>query len=298
MAIDLFFAGTQCPESMELIEKNQYCRLYSYYNDKKDLLSRFERNAKGKLFVDSGAFTAWTKGVHLDVDTYIEWLNTYKDHIYLAGQVDTIPGVFRQTPTKQQVEEAAQKTYDNYWYMRERLDNPDVLVYTFHVGENFKFLKEILNHPEVKYIALGGMVGKTTEQKENFCRQCFDIIKTSPNPNVKVHAFGMTSMSLLRKYPFTSADSTGWIMTGSTGNIFSDYGVLDISQKNKYSKSSILNLPKDSFEKLRKEIEEFGYTIEELENDYKARVCYNVKYMHKKSLEINCNKYISKRRLF
>lgn len=61
MAVDLYFAGTQCKEAEEaedLIEQSGYYRLYSYLNDKKCLAARFERNPKGKLIVDSGAFTA------------------------------------------------------------------------------------------------------------------------------------------------------------------------------------------------------------------------------------------------
>ena len=37
MAVDLYFAGTQCKEAEEIIESNGYCRLYSYLNDKKNL---------------------------------------------------------------------------------------------------------------------------------------------------------------------------------------------------------------------------------------------------------------------
>ena len=115
MAIDLYFAGIQCKEAEDIIEQNGYCRLFSYLNDKKHLKARFSRNPKGKLIVDSGAFTAWTKGAELNTDEYIAWLNEHKQYIYLAGQVDSIPGKFRQAPTPKEVEEAAQKTYDNYW---------------------------------------------------------------------------------------------------------------------------------------------------------------------------------------
>jgi len=298
MAVDLYFAGTQCPESEELIETNGYCRLCSYYNDKKRLLDRFEKNVKGKLLVDSGAFTAWTKGVEINVEEYIEWLNKYKDHIYLAGQVDTIPGKFRQTPTQEEIQEAAQKTYDNYWYMRERLDNPDVLLYTFHIGEPFTYLEQVLDHPGIKYIALGGMVGTTTEAKENFSRKCFEIIKKSKNPDVKVHAFGVTTASILEKFPFASGDSTGWIMVGSSGQIYSKYGQLDFSQNSRNTKKSVFHLPPQAYETVKADVEKFGYTMEQLEADYKARVCYNVKYLYELSKTIECKSFKVRKGLF
>lgn len=298
MAVDLYFAGTQCKEAEQIIEQNGFPRLYSYLNDKKNLAERFARKAKGKLIVDSGAFTAWTKGAELNVDEYISWLNTNKEYIYLAGQVDAIPGKFRQKPTKEEVEEAAQKTYDNYWYMRERLDNPDMLLYTFHVGEPFKYLQMILEHPEIKYIALGGMVGRDVKTKESFSQKCFEIIKESKNPNVKVHGFGMTSASLLEKFPFTSGDSTGWIMTGASGQIYSKYGQLDFSQNSRNTTKSVFNLPKEAYDVVAHEVERFGYTMKQLEEDYKARMCYNVKYLNELSYTIDCKSFKKKKRLF
>jgi len=298
MAVDLYFAGTQCKEAEKIIEENGFPRLYSYLNDKKNLAERFARKAKGKLIVDSGAFTAWTKGTKLNVDEYIDWLNANKEYIYLAGQVDSIPGKIRQTPTKEEVEQAAQETYDNYWYMRERLDNPDMLLYTFHVGEPFKYLQMVLEHPEIKYIALGGMVAKDAKTKENFSQKCFEIIQASKNPNVKVHAFGVTTPSILEKFPFASGDSTGWIMTGASGQIYSKYGQLDFSQNSRNTTKSVFNLPREAFEVVKAEIERFGYTMEELEQDYKARMCYNVKYLNELSHTIKCTSFKKKKRLF
>ena len=298
VAVDLYFAGTQCKEAEDIIESNGYCRLYSYLNDKKNLADRFSRNPKGKLIVDSGAFTAWTRGAELNVDEYIEWLNKYKDYIYLAGQVDSIPGKLRQAPTVAEVEEAAQKTYDNYWYMKERLDNPDMLLYTFHVGEPFRFLEKVLEHPNIKYIALGGMVGKNAVTKENFSQKCFEIIKKSKNPNVKVHAFGVTTQSMLEKFPFASGDSTGWIMTGASGQIYSQYGHLDFSQNSRNTSKSVFNLSKEAYNVVLEEVTKFGFTMEQLEESYKARMCFNIQYLNELSQKITCKEFKSKKRLF
>lgn len=298
MAVDLYFAGTQCKEAEEIIENNGCCRLFSYANDKKSLVERFKRNPTGKLIVDSGAFTAWTKGIKINVDEYIKWLNTNKQYIYLAGQVDCIPGTPSIPPTQLQVNHAAKETYDNYWYMRNRLDNPDMLLYTFHLGEPFYFLEKILAHPEIKYIAFGGMVGKSIEAKENFLQRCFEIIKKSKNPNIKVHAFGVTSPSILEKFPFTSGDSTGWIMVGASGQIYSKYGQLDFSKSSRDTFKSVFNLPKESYNLVKQEVERFGYTMKELEENYKARMCYNVKYLYELSKKIKCTEFKLKVRLF
>lgn len=285
--IDFYFAGSRCPEAEKLIESNGYCRLFSYFNDRHALGKRFEKNlTTGKLFVDSGAFTAWTKGIQLDVDEYIDWLNENESHIYLAGQIDCIPGEFRKRATPAERNEAAEKTWQNYLYMRSKLNNPDLVVYTFHLGEDYRFLQRALEDTTIKYIALGGTVGSTVAIKEKFFEKCFQIIKNSPNPNVKVHAFGMTSFELIQKFPFTSVDSTSWIMTSANGGIFSDYGVISVGQKHKYNPNNILYLPPQCRESVIQKIEKFGYTLSELTENYKARDCYNIKYLYNRALKV------------
>lgn len=285
MAFDLYFAGSQCPESTDLIEQNGYCRLHSYYGDKTAIKRRFERNPEGKLFIDSGAFTAWTRGAKIDVDEYISWLNENKERIYLAGQVDVIAGERNRRATLEEQAEASRLTWENYLYMRERLDNPDVVVYTFHIGEDFKWLKQALAWKDPKtgkgfpYMALGGTVGKPMPDKINWFRKVFQIVEKSDNPNVKIHAFGMTSLRVLKMFPFASADSTGWIMTGSNGGIMTKIGVIQISENSKSDPNYVGNLPDEQKQYVRNIVEQFGYTMEQLASDYKFRVCYNLKYL-------------------
>ena len=239
--MNIYLAGASHQATTKWIQDKGYDKLLSYANDK-SLIEKWITNVKqngdtgSKLFIDSGAFTMWTKGAEVDVDKYIQWLNERVNYIYLFGQVDSIPGDIKTGATREQVEEAAQKTWENYLYMRERVINKDGLLYTYHVGEPEKFLKQALewtdeNGEYIKYIALGGMVGKNKPVKENFLRNCFNIIKHSSNPNVKTHAFGMTSLDLLNKYPITSADSTGWLMTAMTGSIFTMYGTVCVSEQ-------------------------------------------------------------------
>lgn len=283
--IDIYFAGSQCTEAEVLVKDNALCRLHSYYNDRNKLIKRFEEHVPGKLFIDSGAFTAWTKNVEINVDEYIEFLNTYSDQITLAGQVDKIAGSIDRKATAQEQLEASKATWENYLYMYERLKKPQMVVYTFHIGENFDFLRQALEWRDkdgkpFEYMALGGTVGKPLKQKKEWFEQCWDIIKSSSNPNVHVHAFGMTSLKVLEKYPFTSADSTSWIMTGANGGIFSKFGTVYVSENGKSEPTYYEHLPKTEQELFVEEILKMGYTMEQLKTDYKARVCYNMMYLY------------------
>ena len=279
--MNLFFAGAEAFPDICIQEKVNM--LISYYYGKAKIDSFIEKNFQAKLFVDSGAFTAWTNHVTLNVDEYCAWLNKYRDYIYLFGQVDSIPGDINGAPTKEQVNEAAQKTWENYLYMRSKVDRPEGLLYTFHVGEPFEYLERALewtdeNGNHIPYIAFGGMVRKTYLVKKNFLDKCFEIIKKSSNPHVKVHAFGMTSFDLLERYPIESADSTSWIMTGANGGIATDYGVVTVSANQKHLPDHYTHLPQEAIEDFNLKLQKFGFGTDQLGEDYKARLVYHLRY--------------------
>lgn len=302
--MDLYFAGAEAFSDIVVEEKVNI--LISYYYAKKKIDSLLQKEFKGKLFVDSGAFTAWTNHVTIDVDEYCDWINKYRDYLELFGQVDSIPGEIDSTPTKEQVNEAAKKTWDNYLYMRKKISRPEGLLYTFHVGEPFQYLKQALewrdeNGNPIPYIALGGMVRKTYIVKKNFLTRCFEIIKASSNPNVKVHAFGMTSFDLLEKFPITSADSTSWIMTGANGGIATDIGVIGVSENQSNMMEHYSHLPQECLEEFNSKLIKYGFDANTLGKDYKARLRYHLRYFRNKCENIpkmTINDFIPIRKLF
>lgn len=304
--LDLYLVGPEKAEIMAVAcEDYPSNLLFSYLTagavDKfKDLVK-----AHGKLFIDSGAFSAWTQGKVIDVDEYIAWINARADYIDLYGQIDVIPGDRNsgKLPSREEVVEAAQKTWENYLYMRPKMKKPEGLLYTFHVGEPIEFLKRALEWRDeegkpIPYIALGGMVGKPVLVRDRFLEQCFDAISKSSNPNIKVHAFGMTDKNLLQKYPIESADSTSWIMVGATGGIMTDVGTVTVSNQQSTAPTHYSHLPKDAIEAFNKTIEEFGFTLDELAESRDKRIMHNARYMKKKFSEIQYIPKAVKRKLF
>lgn len=278
MPFNLYFAGSQAKIADELIEEHSLLRLLSYVNDKKHLSNRQAKSLK--TFVDSGAYSAHTKGIELDVDTYISYLNENDEFVSICAQVDKIPGVFNQPKSKDDLETAPELTWENYLYMYPKMKSPEKLLPIFHQGEDFKHLHRMLNHePKIEYMGISPANDMPTRAKEKWIKECFDIIAASPNPTVKTHAFGMTSLWVLNRYPFTSADSTSWIMTGANGGIMSEFGVLMVSDNGKGNPKHVSNLPKPVLEELERHFVEKGFTLEQLGSDYKARMCYNILYL-------------------
>lgn len=301
--LELYLAGGTTEKEGLMDEVIRSNVLFNYIDGKRATDKYKEIIKPKKLFVDSGAFSAWTKGKQIDVDEYIKWINDRSEYIDLCGQIDSIPGDRIKGATKEQVEEAARATWENYLYMRDKMIKPDMLLYTFHVGEPYNYLQQALEWTDEKgkhipYIALGGMVGKPMPVKTSFLDSCFNFIKKSSNPNVKVHAFGMTSFKLLESYPITSADSTSWIMVGATGGIMTDMGTIAVSdimarEQNHYSHLSI-----EHQEAFNQQIAPFGFTLDELRISRDNRIMFNARYMNKKAQELVYNPGPKKFKLF
>lgn len=280
---DLYFAGTQCKECEEWMLEHKGNRLQSQLNDRKNIAVWCEKAEGAKLFIDSGAFTAHTLGKELDVDAYIEYVNSIDEHIHCFAQVDHIPGKFRQPKTREQLLEAPKLSWENYLYMKDKVASKEKLLPIFHQGEDFKWLKNMLEFTDedgyIKYIGISPANDVSTSAKKVFISKCFSIIAQSSNPNVKTHAFGMTSLPLLETYPFYSADSTGWIMVGAMGNIMTPWGIVDVSDKNKYSPNHISNMPQEAANNVYNWLDANGLDREQVIENYKVRMMVNLIYL-------------------
>ena len=91
----------------------------------------------------------------------------------------------------------------------------------------------------------------------------------------------MTSLRLLESFPFTSADSTSWIMTAINGGIMSPYGVIIVSERQKHLKNNIYNQAKPVKEAFLQYIETLDLTLQELQTEPTARLIANIKYLVK-----------------
>lgn len=270
--MDLYMAGFRGDKTTREVMKRHKPFLVAFnQGNEKSLDILKEVNSKSKFFVDSGAYSAWTRKKEVDIDEYIEWLNDNDKFITIFAQLDSIPGTPGKIPTKDEREIAADKTLENYLYMIQKVKSPQKCLFTFHLNEDYKHLKKFLNMDFSKYlkgfqpdyIALGGMVGSSEIEKEKFIAKCYEIIEESKIPDVKVHLFGVTQISILEKFPkITSADSTGWIMTAAMGSIFYETGNLLISDWQLNDKKHVTHYITDE---MKKKIERFGFTLEQLQ---------------------------------
>lgn len=276
MAFNLYFAGSKQGND-EHILKNKGCRLFSYGNDRKDIKEYLEHKERGTLLIDSGAFSVAHSGITIDIDAYIEYINSHPEIEYFI-ELDKIPYPILNHET---AEDTANVSWKNYLYMIERLNDWTKLLPVYHFGEDLKYFKRMLEFKKdgkhIPYICIGGRHGVSTQKQEEYFDTLFNEIKNSSNPNVKIHVLGMTVLSTLEKFPFYSADSTSYLQYAIYGSIMTKYGGVNISNGN-HKKSNFKYLSKEEQLEILKEITDLGYTLEELQDSYLKRICFNIDY--------------------
>jgi len=255
------------------------CRLMSYADKPKKRLAMYNNN-KSKVFMDSGAYGVAHSGKEITIDEYINFINN-TPRVNLFACLDVIPWPELNTQT---AIISAEQSWQNYIYMLEHV-NPeykDKIVPVYHYGEDLKYLERILegyNGYKAPYIAFGGRGGVHTKYLYASLDKFFDLIKEK-RPDVKVHAFGITVLSLLEQYPFTSSDSTSYLQTAINGSIFLEClkGVCKISDRT--TKDPINYQHKDPHikELIKEEVQKYGYNIKDLQESFRVRLRYNVDY--------------------
>jgi hypothetical protein len=161
-----------------------------------------------RIMLDSGAYSMFTQGIDVDMDAYAQWVKDNADIIEFASNLDVI-GAGNE-----------QGSYDNLKYL-ESLGIEAIPVH--HARDEDKWLERYLAEG-YKHIALGGLVPETTNYRREWMDHIWGEYLTDkdgyPRDGIRVHGFGMTSVQLMRRYPWFSVDSTAWLMGSMFGKIF------------------------------------------------------------------------------
>lgn len=162
-----------------------------------------DKMASYEIFLDSGAYSAFSRGISINIDDYISFIKKYEDKLTVYANLDVIGD--------------PEATYENQKYMESKGLMP---LPCFHYGESIKWLKRYLEDGH-DYLALGGMVPISTKDLMHWLDGVWSDHLTDKKgmPIVKVHGFGMTSHKLLIRYPWYSVDSTSWLMGSRNGSV-------------------------------------------------------------------------------
>lgn len=278
MGFNLYFAGSQQKGVDEYMQSKNVYRLFSQTNEWKPIQDWIAAGCTN-LFIDSGAFSVAHNGITVDIDEYIERINN-NPKAPIWAELDIIPYPELNSATAKY---SSDKSWENYVYMKERINVDVTLLPLYHFGEPKDGLKRILNTPIdgklAPYIGIGGRHGVTTAEQKKYFNEVFYIIQQSDNPNVKVHAFGITVLDLLESFPFYSADSTSWLKYAVYGMIITKVaGPVVISEKSNGKPENFKWFLDEAKQAVLNEVHERGFSLEELQNDYTARLRFNIDF--------------------
>lgn len=281
MSFNLYFAGWGSKDADEYLRMKKVNRLCSQVNERRVIDWWEKDNLADKLFIDSGAFSVAHSNSVVNIDDYIAYINNHPK-ICNWAELDVIPYPVLNTTT---AKDSCEKSWQNYLYMKNHVITNCNILPLYHFGEPKSALIRILN-TEVNgslptYIGIGGRHGVSTDAQAKYFNEIFSIIQQSDNPNVKVHAFGITVPKLLERFPFYSADSTTWVQVAINGMIMlKDFTTVLISDGTTSAKTNVQTLDTCVLEVLFGEIESFGYNFRDLCADYKLRLRYNIDVMN------------------
>lgn len=274
--------------------------LNTYADGEKSLIRRHEKYPKMYTldnFLDSGAFTFSKRPYELggNVDKYIDFINSENSKPYeIICQLDAA-GYFRSKLL------SAEKTFENYVYMIDKIKHVDKFAVVFHGGENYKFLKQLLDYTSpsgkrASYLCLTRYNGASVGDLLSLFSDCFDIIHKSKNKDIKVHLLGINRFDLLESFPIYSCDSSTAVKMAIYGQVL----YFDFKRRhwaftfvgrlaNELQARSFIAMPRLERENFKAYIKNFGFELEPLQNSDDERLKFNLRVIKQFTLEYKCN---------
>lgn len=153
-----------------------------------------EMNGWGlRIIGDSGAFSAASTGVPVDIRDFAAWAKRWKESLFWVASLDVIGD--------------AKGSRRNYEALRsEGID----VVPTIHYGSDPSLLDEYARDG-VDFVGLGGMVGRKSEPKR-LLRWTLGVFRYARDkfPQMRFHGWGVTHPELVMNLPWFSVDSSGF----------------------------------------------------------------------------------------
>lgn len=160
---------------------------YHYIKKMKEA-PNYYRSKKMTLFLDSGAFSMFTKGIKVDLAEFAGYIKKNQDVIHIASNLDEIGR------NKEQESYNNQKTLEKYGAKIQPVH---------HARDDDKWLLKYMAEG-YDYIFLGGMVPETTKYLRGWLDHIWSRYLTTKTgrPKIKIHGFGLTTLDLINRYPW------------------------------------------------------------------------------------------------
>jgi hypothetical protein len=173
-----------------------------------------------RLLLDSGAYSAWTKGVSIDLEAYVRFCVRHRGVSYYAS-LDVIPGSQgRPYPLSvEEVEAASRKGWSNYSRLLEVLPKRK-LIPVFHQGEDVRWLVKYLDFG-TPYVGISPTGNRGTKARRAWLESLRPFLfEKAGRPVVRTHGFGIAAYSLMNLWDWYSVDSATWKAVAWNGGVY------------------------------------------------------------------------------
>ena len=286
--LKFFMSGNmgRAGEEEERLAVELECRLCSchdaYVRDAKRWAGIASRKETGitKMLLDSGAFTAWSKGKRVDINhliaTYSDVMS-FADHskvkIWLIN-LDVIPGSIGVTASATDVDEAIKQSDINFNILVKEFG--DCVVPVYHQNETEARLREVVSM--ANYIC----ASPRNDLPEWTRVQWSEEVHQKIPAGTRTHGLATTGALMMSRVPWWSVDSAAWLYSGAMGKV-------DALDNNKWVS---INISKESpdvynqgkhYRNCDKHIQEVidrraafhGIDVAKLQDDHMARKLFN-----------------------
>jgi hypothetical protein len=227
--------------------------LQSFYYTNDKAMEKIALSGR-KIFLDSGAFSAFTKGAVIDINKYIDFIHRWKDSLAYVAALDVIGD--------------AEEGKINYTIMT----NAGVgSIPCFHYGEDFSYLTHYSDTCD--YIAIGGIAMEKGKARTDWLDS---VWKALSGYTGKVHCFGVTSPNIMLGYPWHSVDSTAWAKAAGKGFIILPETGEHFRMESYAGQTDYDTIGKLEREKIDSLIVERGHSIDALRSSNQARIAWNI----------------------
>lgn len=209
----IYFAGFTAQKKVSEFVPTVLESYLTYRGNPQRLIEDVKEFKIKDFFLDSGAFTAFSKGTQINIDEYIEFCHAVKDYVKVISNLDVIGN--------------PEETYKNWLYMRSKGVNALPVI---HYGADPKFFDIYFKEHKEPYVAFGGLVPYARQKDKLKVWLDYCYYKLKDYFPVKTHLFGIVSPWALRRYPLYSCDGTSWLQGGQYGTL-TEYHKLGIRAK-------------------------------------------------------------------
>ena len=268
----------ECEGGPRIAELRSYWEFFTFGGHKLPVYGK-------PFFLDSGAYSAYSKGHPITIEEYTEFVLKFKDQVSYYANLDALP----KDESEEARTHAAKESMSNQKYMEDAGLTP---LPVFHMGEPWKYLEMYLE--KYDFICLGGMVymGKLDAYLDEVWGRY--LVNDDGSAKCKVHGFGLTSLRQMTQFPWETVDSSTWLIHSKLGIIAYprkkpdgsfDFlhrptlvGVSEASTMKKDEGKHYDNMNPEAQKGVQEYLALHGYTIGELRTHPAPRFVVNLEY--------------------